>query len=98
MGNNIDVAELVKSGAVPTIQIGVEDLKTVVFSMANEYLKQKENDEKEISAHEAAEFLGVTLCTLYNWEKSGYLTPCRRVGRQKKYKMSQLKELKGFGL
>lgn len=94
MGNNINVVELVKSGAVPTIQIGVEDLKTVVFSMANEYLKQKENDETEVSSDAAAKFLGVTHSTLWRWEKSGYLTPCRRVGRHRKYRMSQLKALK----
>lgn len=46
--------------------------------------------EKWIGIDEAAEYLGVSKDTVRSWIKKGYDVPCSKIGKQWKFKRSDL--------
>ena len=96
MGQNFltQIAE----GANVILQISATDLKEVVKAF---YHEEKERTEEAISRHreqptlsrkEAAEKLGVTLTTLWHWQKSGYLKPVK-IGTKVMYRPCDIENL-----
>lgn len=88
----------IAEGANVILQISVDDLKEVVKAF---YHEEKERTEEAISRHreqptltrkEAAKKLGVTLTTLWHWQKSGYLTPVK-IGTKVMYRPTDVDEL-----
>ena len=96
MGQNL--LKQVGEGANIILQISADDLKEVVKAF---YHEEKERTEEAISRHreqptltrkDAAKKLGVTLATLWHWQKSGYLTPVK-IGTKVMYRPSDVDEL-----
>ncbi len=89
------------SGANITIAVTPADLKEFALTIIAE---QKSNVEAEptfdrmLSPKETAKILGVSLPTLWRWEKTGYLMPCSRIGKKPIYMESQLTALKKGGI
>ena len=79
----------------PIIQISLNDLKEVVKDL---YEEERKRTEDAINAHrerptltrkETARMLGVTLATLWQWAKSGYLIPVK-IGTKVMYRPSDV--------
>ena len=79
----------------PIFQISLNDLKEVVKDL---YEEERKRTEDAINAHrerptltrkETARMLGVTLATLWQWAKSGYLTPVK-IGTRVMYRPSDV--------
>ena len=49
-------------------------------------------DDKWINIDEAAEYLGIKTVTLRGWIKKDYSLPARKVGKQWKFKCSEIDE------
>lgn len=89
---------IVRGDANITLSINAADLRAIMGEMAlmerkrlaeeAELLKQK----PAIGLEAAAEMLGVSRTTLYNWEKSGYLIPVR-IGRKVLYRAADIEEI-----
>lgn len=88
----------VSEGTAVILQISANDLKEVIQAF---YHEEKERTEEAINRHrelptltrkETAEKLGVTLTTLWHWQKSGYLTPVK-IGTKVMYRPSDVDEL-----
>lgn len=82
----------------PIFQISLNDLKEVVKDL---YQEERKRTEDAINAHrerptltrkETAKMLGVTLATLWQWAKSGYLTPVK-IGTKVMYRPSDVENL-----
>lgn len=57
---------------------------------------QKERENTRICAKEAAQRLGVTLSTLWRWEKEKYLVPIK-VGKRNTYRLNDILSLEKGG-
>lgn len=55
--------------------------------------EEKEHEVEMVSRDEASEYLGVTYCTLWRWEKSKYLVPIR-TGKAVYYRKNELRAIK----
>ena len=93
-----DVMNQVSGLGNPIIQISINDLRELVKEL---YAEERKRTEEEISAHrerptltrkETAKLLGVTLSTLWQWAKSGYLTPVK-IGTKVMYRPSDVEAL-----
>lgn len=82
----------------PIIQISLNDLREVVKDL---YHEERKRTEEAISANrehptltrkETAKMLGVSLSTLWQWEKSGYLTPVK-IGTKVMYRPTDVDAL-----
>ena len=82
----------------PIIQISLNDLKEVVKDL---YEEERKRTEEAISAHrerptltrkETAKMLGVTLSTLWQWTKSGYLVPVK-IGTKVMYRPTDVEAM-----
>ena len=78
------------------IEIGVSDIAKRVLSVIREQ-QQRQQPEKTIkdeflTANQTADFLNVTLNTLYRWEKRGYLVPTR-IGARRLYRIEDLNKI-----
>lgn len=82
----------------PIIQISLNDLKEVIKEL---YQEERERTEQAIKANrerptltrkETAKMLGVSLQTLWEWSKSGYLTPVK-IGTKVMYRPTDVEEL-----
>lgn len=75
-----------------------EELKKVLNEILDERDRRKaanEKDEKYLSVAEIKERYGISRSTLKNWEKDGYLRPCK-LGRRVLYPKSIIdRKLKG---
>lgn len=72
-----------------------DELKKYVFSAINEALANKievRDHETYLTTKEVAEMLGVSTCTLWRWNKSGYLCYVK-CGRKSFYKKSDIDKL-----
>lgn len=50
----------------------------------------KDRQDKRLTAKEAAAQLGVTVNSLYRWNKNGYLSPAGHIGQKPYYLQSQI--------
>ena len=72
-----------------------DELKQYVFLAINEALANKievRNQETYLTPKEVAEMLGISYCTLWRWNKSGYLCHVK-CGRKSFYKKSDVEAL-----
>lgn len=80
------------------IFVDKEELKKVLNEILDERDRRKaanEKDEKYLSVAEIKERYGISRSTLKNWEKDGYLRPCK-LGRRVLYPKSIIdRKLKG---
>ena len=71
------------------------DLKDLVFLAIDEVLAKRTEDsatEAYLTSKEVARMLGVSYCTLWRWNKSGYLCHVK-CGRKSLYKKSDIDKL-----
>ncbi len=82
----------------PILQISLDDLREVVKDLCQE---ERSRIEEAIKAHrehpvlsrkETAEMLGVTLSTLWQWDRTGYLTPVK-IGSKVMYRPQDVEEV-----
>lgn len=80
------------------LQISASDLKELVKNMYAEEQQRlndaiaKHREKPTLSRKETAKILGVTLTTLWQWAKEGYLIPVK-IGTKVMYKASDVDEL-----
>ncbi len=86
------IKEIIQSGANTLLLVTPADLKEFALSVVNEYTQASRMEERKYTRKEFAERKGVTLSTLWRWEKQGLLKGTR-VGQKVYYRDSDLKEL-----
>jgi lipoate-protein ligase A len=94
---NMNISDLISSGANVAITITPLDLKEFATSLIEraQSVKTKDEPERYLSPDETAKKLGVTTNTLWRWNKSKYLCPVK-VGHRCFYKLSDInKKLEG---
>lgn len=95
------IKALLDAGASVTLAVTATDLKEFALSILEEGKKMQAATspvtDEELSAKQVAKQLGVSLNSLWRWEKSGYLVPHGRIGKRPVYLQSQLEALKGGG-
>lgn len=80
------------------LQVSANDLKELVKNMYAEEQQRtaeviaKHREKPTLSRKETAKMLGVTLTTLWQWAKEGYLVPVK-IGTKVMYKASDVDEL-----
>lgn len=88
----------ISEGANFIIQVSASDLKEVIKNLyAEEAQRTREaleaNREKPtLTRKQTAKQLGVTLSTLWRWEKSGYLKPVK-IGSKVMYRPTDVEEM-----
>lgn len=89
----MNIQELLSSGQNVTIAVTPADLKEFALTVAEEVKASwnaKDRQDKRLTAKEAATLLGVTVNSLYRWNKSGYLSPAGHIGQKPYYLQSQI--------
>lgn len=87
------IKDIIQSGANTLLVVTPADLQEFALSVVNEFTKAAPRmEEKRYSRREFARRHGVTLSTLWRWEKQGLLKGIR-VGQKVYYRDSDLKEL-----
>lgn len=75
-----------------------EDLNNAFKTMLKNFFEEngtltpKDEDEKLLTTNEVKNLLHVSTTTLYQWKRTGYLTPLK-VGLKYLYKQSEIKKL-----
>lgn len=93
----MSIQELLSSGQNVTIAVTPADLKEFALTVAEEVKASftiKERQDKRLTAKEAAAQLGVTVNSLYRWNKNGYLSPAGHIGQKPYYLQSQIDALR----
>lgn len=88
----MNIAEIMSSGANVQIVISALDLKEAFLDWSEEIrmqLKAEKEEEKFLSAKEAALKMGVSLSTLWRWDKEGYLKKIK-IGDKIRYRESDV--------
>lgn len=94
----MDLIKLVEERNI-NVTISLADLKAFLVEIAEaerakELVDNAQSKEVEmVSREDAANYLGVTCCTLWRWEKSKYLMPTR-TGKAVYYRKNDLKGIK----
>jgi predicted DNA-binding transcriptional regulator AlpA len=92
----MNIQNLIENGANISVSVSPIDLKEFGLSLIDEAKKKAEKEtETFLTARECAKMCGVTLNSLWRWEKSGYLVP-RRVGRKVFYAKSDVNNLLSY--
>lgn len=89
----MSIQELLSSGQNVTIAVTPADLKEFALTVAEEVKASwaaKDRQDKRLTIKEAAESLGVTVNSLYRWNKNGYLSPAGHIGQKPYYLQSQI--------
>uniref|UniRef100_A0AB33JIN3 Helix-turn-helix domain-containing protein n=1 Tax=Prevotella sp. GTC17262 TaxID=3236797 RepID=A0AB33JIN3_9BACT len=89
----MNIQELIKSGTNVTVTVTPTDLKDFALQVIKEYVTAAPQAEQVYTRKQFAQHKGVSLGTLWRWEKAGILTPTR-AGAKVWYKDSDLKEVK----
>jgi len=98
----MNIQEILKTGANFTVFIGINDLRDWHNEVINSTKKELEAvviaDKAEIylTIKQVSEMLNVNVCTLWRWNKSGYLQTIE-FGGGRRYKMSEVKALMNGG-
>ena len=91
----MNITEIMKGNNVQLV-VNAADLKELFMSWQDERDNQlnavQDVEDINLTADEVAAKLKVTKVTLWRWEKSGYLVPCK-VGRKPFYLQSQVERL-----
>lgn len=93
----MNITELLGTGASVNLTVSAVDLKEFALSLIAEARRlgaDAPKEDKELTAKEAAEQLGVSTNSLWRWRKAGYLVPRKRIGSKVIYLQSQLDALK----
>lgn len=86
------IRDIIQSGANALILVSPTDLQEFAMCVIDEYTKASlPTEEKSYSRKEFADRKGVTVHTLWRWEKKGLLKG-KRVGQKVYYRDSDLKE------
>lgn len=96
----MSIEEILKSERNITIAVSAADLKEFALTIIAEQKNKKEIGsvvDRMLSPKETADILGVSLATLWRWEKTGYLVPRSRIGKKPIYMESQLTALRNGG-
>lgn len=89
----MSIQELLSSGQNVMITVTPADLKEFALAVAEEVKASwmaREKQDKRLTAKETAEQLGVTVNSLYRWNKNGYLSPAGHIGQKPYYLQSQI--------
>ena len=89
----MNIQELLSSGQNVTIAVTPADLREFALTVAEEVKASwsaKDRQDKRLTAKEAAVQLGVTVNSLYRWNKNGYLSPAGHIGQKPYYLQSQI--------
>lgn len=89
----MNIQELLSSGQNVTIAVTPADLREFALTVAEEVKASwsaKDRQDKRLTAKEAAAQLGVTVNSLYRWDKNGYLSPAGHIGQKPYYLQSQI--------
>lgn len=89
----MSIQELLSSGQNVTIAVTPADLRDFALTVAEEVKASwsaKDRQDKRLTAKEAAAQLGVTVNSLYRWNKNGYLSPAGHIGQKPYYLQSQI--------
>lgn len=89
----MSIQELLSSGQNVTIAVTPADLREFALTVAEEVKASwsaKDRQDKRLTAKEAAAQLGVTVNSLYRWNKNGYLSPAGHIGQKPYYLQSQI--------
>jgi len=98
----MNINEILKTGVNLTVSIGINDLKEwheqVISSTRRELEEAVISDKAEtfLTIKQVSEMLNVNVCTLWRWNKSGYLKAIE-FGGSRRYKMSEIKFIKNGG-
>lgn len=93
----MNIQELLSSGQNVTIAVTPADLREFALTVAEEVKASwsaKDRQDKRLTAKEAAAQLGVTVNSLYRWNKNGYLSPAGHIGQKPYYLQSQIDEIR----
>ena len=94
----MNINEILKTGANFTVSIGINDLRVWHNEVINSTKKELEeivlSDKAEsyMTPRQVSEKYNVNLCTLWRWNKKGYLKTIE-FGGGRRYKMSEVKSL-----
>ena len=97
----MNIQELISRGANTAIILNSEDLRMIIAQTVEETRKEtlkeaaNKDDEVYYSIAEVCEILSKNPATLWRWEKSGYLIPTTRVGKNPRYSKSDIDKLLG---
>lgn len=89
----MNIQELLSSGQNVMITVTPADLREFALTVAEEVKASwsaKDRQDKRLTAKEAAAQLGVTVNSLYRWNKNGYLSPAGHIGQKPYYLQSQI--------
>lgn len=89
----MNIQELLSSGQNVTIAVTPADLREFALTVAEEVKASwsaKDRQDKRLTAKEVAAQLGVTVNSLYRWNKNGYLSPAGHIGQKPYYLQSQI--------
>lgn len=89
----MNIQELLSSGQNVTIAVTPADHREFALTVAEEVKASwgaKDRQDKRLTAKEAAAQLGVTVNSLYRWNKNGYLSPAGHIGQKPYYLQSQI--------
>lgn len=96
------ISEILETGTNVTVSIRIDDLrewhKDVIQSTKRELEEAVISDKAEsyLTIKQVSEMLNVNVCTLWRWNKSGYLKTIE-FGGGRRYKMSEVKALMNGG-
>lgn len=93
----MNITELFKAETNITVAVSLSDLREFSLYLIEEGKRlaaQQPKEDKELTAREAAKQLGISVNSLWRWERNGYLKPHTRIGKRPMYLQSQLDELK----
>lgn len=94
----MSLTEIINSGANITLQVSADQLgqfaNDLIGKAKMELAREIEENSKEVyyTREQAATILSVTLPTLWNWDKKGFLKPVR-FGGLCRYKKSDIERL-----
>lgn len=94
----MEITDLLKENSNINITVKVEELmqfaEYIITKTRQEIntIMEEEQKEQYFNRAEVCEVLNVTLMTLYNWNKSGYLQAIK-IGKTVKYKKSEVDKL-----
>lgn len=92
--NNMNISDILKSGANVSFTITALDLKEWMLELIEEQNKSSipAAPEYYLTAQKTAEKLGVDISTLWRWDKTGYLKKIK-IGGAVRYRESDVLKL-----
>lgn len=89
----MNIQELLSSGQNVMITVTPADLKEFALAVAEEVKASwaaNAKQDRRLTVKEAAGQLGVTVNSVYRWNKNGYLSPAGHIGQKPYYLQSQI--------